>query len=94
MSDGGALEVLDATTNALSFGGFQPVNVRHESTRHTVDCRADIDVEDGVGDFSVKVESARIASTYPRGGIHRSHLFSPLAEECHRASCAGWSWRT
>ena len=53
MSDGGALEVLDATTNALSFGRFQLVNVLHESSRHTVHSRTDVDVEDGVGDFSV-----------------------------------------
>ena len=30
LPDGIALEVLDATTNAFSFGGFQLVNVSHE----------------------------------------------------------------
>lgn len=53
MSDGGALEVLDATTDALSFGWFQLVNVLHERSRHTVDCWADVDAEDWVGDLSV-----------------------------------------
>ena len=48
-----ALEVLDATTDALSFGWFQLVNVLHKRSRHTVDCRTDVNVEDGVGDFAV-----------------------------------------
>lgn len=53
MSDGGTLEVLYSTTNAFSFRRFQLVNVLHERSRHTVDCWADVDVEDWVGDLSV-----------------------------------------
>lgn len=53
MADCLALEVLYSTTNAFSFGGFQLVNVLHEASRHTVHSRTDVDVEDGVGDFSV-----------------------------------------
>ena len=53
MADCLALEVLYSTTNAFSFGGFRLVNVLHEASRHTVHSRTDVDVEDGVGDFSV-----------------------------------------
>ena len=48
LPDGIALEVLDATTNAFSFGRFQLRYVRDKCPRHTVDGRADVKVQDGV----------------------------------------------
>lgn len=79
VADSLELEVLYATTNAFSFGRFQLVDICHECPRHTVNGRAHIEVQDGIGYFAVKIESARGASTCPRDGIHRSHWFSPLA---------------
>ena len=55
MADCLALEVLNFPTNALSFGWFQFCDILDKRPRHTVDSRADIEVQDGVGYFSVKV---------------------------------------
>ena len=61
LPDGIALEVLDATTNAFSFGRFQLRYVRYKCPRHTVNCWAHIDIEDVVGYFSVKIGTAVMA---------------------------------